>query len=291
MRDHRARVFQSDHKLKEALGRPDLHLGSPPPLHAAAGRMNARGISVFYGANSSEVALAEVRPPVGSQVAIARFEIISRIRLLDLTAFDIVRTRGSIFDPAHAGRLERAIFLGILSKRMTRPVMPDDETFEYIPTQAVADFLATAPNVEIDGIIFPSAQVAGEARNVVLFHKAAKVEIAEIPGGTTIDVSLGRRTEDGWERDYTVTEEILKKADESPPPPPASWPPNFADLFVPPPPPDPAEWERDARFPTLRIDLKSIEVHVVEAVKFNTTPHLVHRYRWERSKNRRTGQS
>ena len=169
--------------------------------------------------------------------------------------------------------------------------MPDDETFEYIPTQAVADFLATAPNVEIDGIIFPSAQVAGEARNVVLFHKAAKVEIAEIPGDTTIDVSLGRRTEDGWERDYTVTEEILKKADESPPPPPASWPPNFADLFVPPPPPDPAEWERDARFPTLRIDLKSIEVHVVEAVKFNTTPHLVHRYRWERSKNRRTGQS
>jgi hypothetical protein len=279
---YRARVFQSDSKLEEALGRPDRHLGSPPSLHAAAGRMNARGISVFYGANSAEVALAEVRPPVGSQVAIARFEVIRPIRLLDLTAFDIVRTQGSIFDPAYAGQLERAIFLGILSRRMTRPVMPDDEIFEYIATQAVADFLATAPDVKVDGIIFPSAQVAGEVLNVVLFHKAAKVEIAEIPDGTTIDVSLGRRTDDGWERDYTVTEEIPKKADESPPPPPKSWPPNLADLIVPPP-PEPTEREWDPRSPTLRVDLKSIEVHVVEAVQFNTTARLVHRHRWERS--------
>jgi hypothetical protein len=161
---------------------------------------------------------------------------------------------------------------------------PDDEAFDYIATQAVADFLATAPNVKIDGIIFPSAQVAGEALNVVLFHKAAQVEIAEIPDGTTIDVSIWHLTEDGWERDYTVIEKILKKADESPQPPPESWPPNFAHSMVPPP-PYPTESEWDARWPTLRIDLKSIEVHVVEAVKFNTTPHLVDRYRLELSKN------
>ena len=74
----------------------------------------------------------------------------------------------------------------------------------------------------------------------------------------------------------------MKKADESPPPPPKSWPPNLADLIVPPP-PDPTEWEWDPRLTTLRVDLKSIEVHVVEAVKFNTTAHVVHRHRWERS--------
>jgi hypothetical protein len=66
--------------------RPDRHLGSPPSGAAAAGRMNARGISVFYGANDPRVALAEVRPPVGSRVAVARFEIIRPLRLLDLTA-------------------------------------------------------------------------------------------------------------------------------------------------------------------------------------------------------------
>lgn len=47
---YRARVFQSDRKLAEALSYPDQHLGSPPAQFANAGRMNARGISVFYGA-------------------------------------------------------------------------------------------------------------------------------------------------------------------------------------------------------------------------------------------------
>jgi hypothetical protein len=32
--------------------------------------MNARGISVFYGANNQKAAIAEVRPPVGSQIAV-----------------------------------------------------------------------------------------------------------------------------------------------------------------------------------------------------------------------------
>lgn len=40
--------------------------------------MNARGVSVFYGANDPTAAIAEVRPPVGSQVAVAQFEIIRR---------------------------------------------------------------------------------------------------------------------------------------------------------------------------------------------------------------------
>jgi len=64
---YRARVFQSDEKLEEALCRPDLHLSSPPARLASAGRMNARGISVFYGATNASVALAEVRPPWGAR--------------------------------------------------------------------------------------------------------------------------------------------------------------------------------------------------------------------------------
>jgi len=36
--------------------------------------MNAGGIAVFYAATAPKVALAEVRPPVGSKVLIGRFE-------------------------------------------------------------------------------------------------------------------------------------------------------------------------------------------------------------------------
>ena len=132
---YRARVFQADEKLEEALCRPELHLGSPPARLASAGRMNARGISVFYGATAAGVAIAEVRPPVGSKVAVAKFVIIRPLRLLDLTALEKVHDRGSIFDPSLKNRLERAAFLQSLGLRITRPVMPDDEAFDYLATQ------------------------------------------------------------------------------------------------------------------------------------------------------------
>jgi hypothetical protein len=108
---YRARVFPSNDNLGKALCRPDIHLGPPPANLASAGRMNANGISVFYGATKENVAIAEVRPPVGSKVVVARFNIIHALRLLDLTALEKVHDGGSIFDPSLKGRLERVAFL------------------------------------------------------------------------------------------------------------------------------------------------------------------------------------
>jgi hypothetical protein len=157
----RARVFQSDDELETAMARPDLQLGPPPPERARAGRMNASGIPVFYGATDEGAALAEVRPPVGSKVAIAKFEIIRNLRLLNLSALESVAETGSIFDPTFAARLERAAFLRTLSELITRPVMPNEEAFEYLPTQAVADFLASKIQPQLDGMVYGSAQLGG----------------------------------------------------------------------------------------------------------------------------------
>lgn len=98
----RARVFQNEKELLSALKKPDLELGPPPASASRAGRMNARGISVFYGATNIETAISEVHPPVGSQILIGRFDIIRPIRLLDLNALSTVRVSGSIFDPDYA---------------------------------------------------------------------------------------------------------------------------------------------------------------------------------------------
>jgi hypothetical protein len=38
--------------------RPDEEIGPPPPSLAVAGRMNAAGIAVFYGATDPSVALS-----------------------------------------------------------------------------------------------------------------------------------------------------------------------------------------------------------------------------------------
>lgn len=103
---------------------------------------------------------------------------------------------GSNFDPTFKSPLERIAFLQLLGDRMTQPVMPDDEAFDYLPTQAIADFLATQNKPQFDGIIFRSVQVKG-GRNVVLFHKAARVETMKLPQGTEIEAHSGYGTEDG----------------------------------------------------------------------------------------------
>lgn len=272
---YRARVFQSETALKEALCHPDLHLGSPPARHASAGRMNAHGISVFYGATNPAVALAEVRPPVGSEVLVAKFDIIRPLHLLDLTALDNARDDGSIFDPSFKGRLERVAFLRSLGQSMTLPVMPDDQAFDYLATQAVADFLATQNEPRLDGIIFPSAQ-SKQGHNVVLFHKAASVEQLSFPRGTEIEAHTGYGSENGWEIDYGVSETVPKEPDEAP----VQQEDEFSTfilsggLF--------SQEDRGIRKVALRIDVSSIEVHHVDWVKINSTKFSVSRRRHER---------
>lgn len=272
---YRARVFQSDEKLEEALCRPDLHLGPPPTRFASAGRMNARGISVFYGATNASVALAEVRPPVGSKVVVAKFSITRALRLLDLSALDGVQDGGSIFDPSLKGRLERVAFLRSLSQLMTRAVMPDDEAFDYLATQAIADFLATQNVPRLDGIIFGSVQ-SKEGRNVVLFHKAARVEAMEIPKGTEIAAHTGYGTEDGWETDYRVSE-VVPKAETLAPKDEMGDLHRFVPHFGP-----AYSVDDDCRDKALRVDPASVEVHHVDSVKVHSTRFPVSRHRPEK---------
>jgi hypothetical protein len=268
----RARVFQSNAKLEEALYRPDLHIGAPPARLSNAGRMNAKGISVFYGATNSASALAEVRPPVGSKVAVAKFEIIRPLRLLDLTALDYARDNGSILDPTLKDRLERVAFLQTLSERLTRPVMPDDEAFDYLITQAIADFLATQNEPRLDGIIFASAQ-SRKGRNVVLFHAAALVAPIELPHGTKISSGWLDYDEDRSSPDYRVWEET---------PPAPELQESEADdpfAFVP---GTPYNSAGPCRETTLQIDTLSVEVHHIESVQVRSTAFPVRRVRHQR---------
>lgn len=261
----RARVFQSRSKLEEALKYPDREIGPPPSPAAAAGRMNARGISVFYGAKNKKAAVAEVRPPVGSWVVTGRFEIIRQLRLLDVAALELITEKGSIFDPGYLRRLERAKFFAILGARITRPVLPDDEPFEYLATQAIADFLST--EMHLDGLIYDSAQVRTKSVNVVLFHHASGVEKISTTEGTTVRVFSPIDTEDGDETNYTVW--------VKPPPEYGSTNNGNQDLAI--------DWwtvpeETNSFPPALRLDLESLTVHHISAVDVKDTVFPVTRF-------------
>lgn len=265
----RARTFQSASKLEEALCRPDLKVGSPPPAVACAGRMNAHGISVFYGATDPKVAVAEVRPPVGSRVVVGRFFVIRSVRLLDVEALRAVLVKGSEFDPFFIRRRERAQFLERLSHRITMPVMPDDEAFEYLVTQVIADYLASTG---LDGLVYPSVQVPG-GKNVVLFHQAARVEKLEITEEAEVTASLEQSTEDGPETDYYVWETLPSAPEDKPKDAAASdGIVRVAQLPLP----------EDPRESTLRLDTTNLEVRHIKAVSFDTEDYPVTRHRHRR---------
>lgn len=102
-------------------------------------------------------------PPVGSRVMVGKFELLRPLRLLDVAALESVFVKGSIFDSGYIRRLEQAKFLERLSHRITMPVMPTDEASDYLITQAIADYLAA--EVNLDGIVYPSAQAGGAAHS------------------------------------------------------------------------------------------------------------------------------
>jgi hypothetical protein len=248
---YRARVFAGeDDKLKEALKTPGKHIGTPPTENAGAGRMNARGIGVFYGALDLETALSEVRPPVGSKVVVANFNILRPLRLLNLEAMKKVAAGGSIFDPATLVQMQRANFLDILGHDMSRPVMPTEEASEYLPTQAVADYLANV--ARLDGIIYQSIQRGHQSSNVVLFHHAARVEEDELPKGTKVEVQLHYQDDEGVYPEYTVWEEsptVLAETSRST----SSGVWMGANLH-------PLDYVLDTRAPALKIALESVKI-------------------------------
>ncbi|MBB5342015.1 RES domain-containing protein [Edaphobacter lichenicola] len=267
----RARVFQSDEALFAALQRPELSIGPPPPQVAAAGRMNARGIPVFYGATDRNVALAEVRPPVGSKVVVAQFDIIRPLQLLDVEALRSLSVDGSVFDPQYLPRKQKAAFLSGLSEEITKPVMPDDETLNYIPTQVIAEYLASLDKPRLDGMIYPSVQAGEDTRNVVLFNKAAAVAKISRREDISFDIRDYENYESGPEIEYTVTEE-------------------FDSDYVAPEPKEPtlkqimAEMNMvvDDREPALQLSETNVWVHHIKKVAITSEDYTVNRTSWDK---------
>lgn len=270
----RARVFYSDKSLKQGLMRPDIELGPPPFGVARAGRMNAHGISVFYGADTAEGAIAEVRPVVGSQTLVGRFKLIRPIKLLDFSALESVSELGSIFDPEYTNRCARKTFLWSLMRRMSRPVMPADEGIEYLATQVLVDFLANGLSVELDGVLFPSVQTNKSSTNVVLFHKSSKVSKLDLPEKAEISATVGYHTDEGYEREYSVMEQVISEGvaeNENTLGRAAFFSSDEIDMM------DYREHE------TLSIQTKGLSVFIVNAAVYETEKHEVYRHRFKSS--------
>ena len=186
----RARTAHSESEIKSILGTLSSQLGPPPSDKATAGRMNAEGIPVFYGALEEGTCVSEVRAPVGSFVVLVKFDLLNQIRILDLNALSIVYSDFSHFDPNYIEKRSRERFLKELVAEMSKPVMPHEEAREYIATQIVSEYLANRVEPRLHGIIFNSVQTGGGGHNIVLFNGASSVETHEPNPGTSFRVRI-----------------------------------------------------------------------------------------------------
>ncbi len=264
---YRARRAFTDHDIARIVEHPARELGAPPSRSAGSGRMNPRWIPMFYGALDADTCIAEVRAPVGSSVVIGKFKIIRPLQLLDLGALrDLTVEQTSFFDPAFRRLRDKALFLKRLVWIMSRPVMPHDEDFQYLPTQAAAEYLSEMMEPKLDGLIFPSSQRGGPGENMVLFRRASIVK----PDGSD-DMDL--RTDFGWTSEDDADLDIMVFAKEKAKEPTKVerkgvfvFDDDWTDL-----PPKPDE------SPALRIDLDAIQVLEILAVEYRTCPRRVRR--------------
>jgi hypothetical protein len=263
---YRARVFQTLKAMETALSHPERHIGPPPSGVGAAGRMNAKGVSVFYGATEKDIAISEVRPPVGCHVVVGAFKLVRTLRLLDLRqlGFITLKPTSSPFDPATEKEASRRDFLEMLTQKMVMPVMPELAEQDYLITQVAADFLSTHPKLELDGILFPSTQNTmtsqdASGRNVILFNKASMVLNAEAHFGGVTGINLLEYDEDSPEG--RLEPEIWTKG----------FPKEDAC--------DPPMWgEPDPINPALELDLSSIEIYEIEGVEYRKFGYQVKRH-------------
>lgn len=178
----RARVVRSDPELRAFAKAPSRELGAPPAEKATAGRMNAAGIAVFYGALDSDTCLAEMRPALGGRVLVGGFRTTQALRVLDFRRLEAARLAElSYFDPKYAEQRERAVFLRRLHGLISRPVIPGHED-EYLITQTLTEYLAHVHLPAFDGVIFQSVQRQGGA-NIVLFGRDAVEPVIDIAEG------------------------------------------------------------------------------------------------------------
>lgn len=166
---YRARVCNSRAALQAMFTDPIKELGPPPADTARPGRMNAEGVVVLYAAKDARTCLAEMRPALGSEIAIIEMKTTQALRVLDFARLDNARSGKalSFFQPDFTDQVERRAFLRRLHSLISQPIVPGREA-DYLITQTMVEYLAHVHDRPFDGVLFSSVQRAGGV-NIVLF--------------------------------------------------------------------------------------------------------------------------
>ncbi|MDX6385618.1 MAG: hypothetical protein QOK48_3191 [Blastocatellia bacterium] len=139
-----------------------VEMGPPPSRLAKEGRLNPAGIPYLYLASDIETTIAEVRPWIGLEISVGRFETLRELRTVD-TRHDkpneLVLVAGEDFDfkerdpmTYSAEEKEQQIW-GDINSAFSEPTSPHDSHLSYLPTQYLTELLKVN---RYDGVIYKS---------------------------------------------------------------------------------------------------------------------------------------
>jgi hypothetical protein len=180
----RARLADTKEDCERLIFRPALELAPPPSKFARVGRMNAEGVTIFYGALDARTCLAEMRSSIGSYAVLGQFETTRALRVLDLSRLDKAYWDGkplSYLQDDFEEQLTRRKFRRQVHRLISKPVVPGRED-EYLITQVVAEYLAYVRSPNFDGLLFASTQY-DRGTNVVLFPKHSSYTFGDADEG------------------------------------------------------------------------------------------------------------
>jgi RES domain len=167
------------HEYRNASSSPDLVVWVPYPYpagglkpiigQATEGRANPKGIPYLYLATERDIAMAEVRPWLGSSVSIGQFKAMRALRVVDCSrgcASAPLWSAGGP-EPPPAER-ERAVWIDI-DRAFAEPVDRRDDVADYVPTQIIGELFKHAG---YDGVMYRSA-FSTTGNNLALFDTSA----------------------------------------------------------------------------------------------------------------------
>lgn len=176
---YRARKANTSSEIRQITSQPEVELNAPPKHLARNGRMNPVGVSIFYGAFDKATCIAELRPAVGETIVCGMFEETKPLRVFDFTVLNDIYDELSIFDPEYSDKLSQIQFLRNFESIISKAFLPNDTALEYLPLQAMTEYLSRYLEGGVDGIIYPSAQKEGNSDNIVIFDHTNRKIVGE----------------------------------------------------------------------------------------------------------------
>lgn len=160
---YRARICDNANKygVKE--------MGKPSVEKSVNGRVNPIGIPCLYLSSDKKTAICEVRPSVGNKITVGTFSVFTPLNLIDLrnptidSPFEFRENLSFVIDYVK--------FLVVLGAELSKPIIPQASSLEYIPTQYLCELIKREG---YEGVIYRSSQSDGY--NVAIFEDEEKVD-------------------------------------------------------------------------------------------------------------------